>query len=76
MQELSNRYHSQETGFQKQIKIWEKNPVEPKLAHLLKTDNTVDSKLRNWYLHKYVRCYKRRNQFCVDKQMLFLSASF
>jgi hypothetical protein len=53
-----------------------KNPVGPKLAHLLKMDNTVDSKLRNWYLQKYVRCYKQRNQFCIDKQMVFLSASF
>ncbi len=53
-----------------------KNPVEPKLAHLLEMDNTVDSKLRNWYLHKYVRCYKQQNQFCIDKQMVFLSASF
>ncbi len=36
----------------------------------------VHSKLRNWYLHKYVRCYEQRNQFCIDKQMVFLSASF
>ncbi len=33
-----------------------KNSVGPKLAHLLKANNTVDSKLRNGYLHKYLRC--------------------
>ncbi len=32
--------------------------------------STVDSKLRNWYLHKYVRCYQRRNQICIEKQMV------
>jgi hypothetical protein len=37
---------------------------------------TLDSKLRNRYLHKYVRCYEQWNQFCIDKQMVFLSASF
>ncbi len=32
--------------------------------------STVDSKLRNWYLHKYVRCYQQRNQICSEKQMV------
>ncbi len=53
-----------------------KNPVGSKLAHLLETDNTVDSKLRNWYLHKYVRCYERWNQFCIDKQMVLWDCIF
>ncbi len=32
--------------------------------------STVDSKLRNWYLHKYVRCYQQWNQICIEKQMV------
>ncbi len=32
--------------------------------------STVDNKLRNWYLHKYVRCYQQRNQLCIEKQMV------
>ncbi len=32
--------------------------------------STVDSKLRNWYLHKYIRCYQQRNQICIEKQMV------
>jgi hypothetical protein len=32
--------------------------------------STVDSKLRNWYLHKYIRCYQQWNQICIEKQMV------
>ncbi len=40
MQELSNRYHGRENWFQIHKKKGKIIPVGPKLAHLLKTDNT------------------------------------